>query len=131
MIHKDIRAYNNSQTGTSKAICALLCKEIDASLPKAENKVWHGGPVWFLDENPVAGYWVRKDGVWLMFWSGQSFDEPGLISNSAKFKSAGILYTSKDEISLKDLKRWLRKAKTTQWDYKNLIKRKGKLVRLK
>lgn len=131
MIHPDIKAYNNSHTGPSKAICAALAKEIDAALPKAENKVWHGGPVWFLDDNPIVGYWVRKHGVQLMFWSGQSFDEPGLTANSEKFKSAAVQYTSKAEIVVKDLKRWLRKSKTIQWDYKNIVKRKGKLVRLK
>jgi len=35
-----------------------------------------------------------------------------------------------DEINLKDLKRWLRKSAIIQWDSKNIVKRKGKLVRL-
>ncbi len=35
------------------------------------------------------------------------------------------------EIKSTELKRWLKKAKTIQWDYKNIVKRKGKLVRLK
>lgn len=131
MIAKEITAYNNAQPATGKAICRALAAEIDAALPKAENKLWHGGPVWFLDGNPIVGYWVRKNGVQLMFWSGQSFEEPGLSANSEKFKSAVAVYTSKDEIVVKDLKRWLRKAKTIQWDYKNIVKRKGKLVRLK
>lgn len=133
MIHKDIRAYNQEQIAPAKAICATLAKEIDSSLPKAENKIWHGGPVWFLDGNPIAGYWVRKTGVRLMFWSGYSFKEPGLapIGNITKYKAAGIDYTRKDEIDLKDLKRWLRKSKEIQWDYKNIVKRKGKLVRIK
>ncbi len=130
MIHPDIKSYNNAHTGTAKAICTTLAKEIDAALPKAENKVWHGGPVWFLDDNPIVGYWVRKHGVQLMFWSGQSFDEPGLVANSDKFKSAAVQYTSKNEVIAKDLKRWLRKSKIIQWDYKNIVKRKGKLARL-
>ncbi|MCW5873698.1 MAG: DUF1801 domain-containing protein [Anaerolineales bacterium] len=131
MIAKEITAYNNAQAAANKAICRALATEIDAALPKAENKVWHGGPVWFLDGNPIVGFWVRKHGVQLMFWSGQSFDEPGLASNSEKFKSAVARYESKDDINLKDLKRWLRKSKTIQWDYKNIVKRKGKLLRLK
>lgn len=133
MIHKDIRAYNAAQEKDAKAICIALSKEIDAGLPKAENKIWHGGPVWFLDGNPIVGYWARKTGVQLMFWSGQSFEEPGLsvVGDPQKFKSAGVRYTRKDQIDARDLKRWLRKSKQIQWDYKNLVKRKGKLLRLK
>lgn len=129
----DITKYNQSQSGKEKAICVFLKKEIDTNLPQAESKVWHGGPVWFIDENPVAGYWVRKGGVQLMFWSGMSFDESKLlpIGNVKKFKAAGVMYTDKKEIIVKDVKRWLKKAKTIQWDYKNIVKRKGKLVRLK
>jgi hypothetical protein len=29
------------------------------------------------------------------------------------------------------MKRWITKSKAIQWDYKNLVKRKGKLERLK
>jgi len=128
----DITTYNQRQSAKNKAICDLLRREINKSLPQAESKVWHGGPVWFLDGNPVAGYWVRKPAVHLMFWSGYSFDEPALrpIGNIKKFKAAAIDYSTKGEVNLKDLKRYLRKAKTIQWDYKNLIKRKGKLVRV-
>jgi len=129
----DISAYNQSQSGKEKALCLFLRREIDANLPKAESKVWHGGPVWFLNGNPIVGYWVRKHGVHLMFWSGMSFDEPGLspIGNVKKFKAAGTQYSDKSDVDSKDLKRWLRQAKTIQWDYKNIVKRKGKLIRLK
>jgi hypothetical protein len=129
-MNKDITAYNNKQSKEWKPICVELAKQIDAGLPKAENKVWHGHPVWFLDGNPVAGYAVRKDSVQLLFWSGQSFDEPGLKPEGS-FKAAEARFTSKNEIKSTVLKRWLRKAKTIQWDYKNIIKRKGKLVKLK
>jgi hypothetical protein len=30
-----------------------------------------------------------------------------------------------------DLKRWCAEAREVQWDYRNLVKRKGKLARLK
>lgn len=128
-MHKDITAYNRAQKNNWKSICSKLAKEIDAGLPKAESKVWHGAPVWFLDGNPVAGYAVRKQNVQLLFWSGQSFEEPGL-SPEGIFKAAEVRYTTKEEINSRDLKRWLKKAKTIQWDYKNIVKRKGKLVLL-
>ena len=129
-IHKDILAYNSSQSAGDKRICAALAKTIDAHLKDAENKIWHRHPVWFLDGNPIVGYSKLKDGVRLMFWSGRSFDERGLQGDS-KFKDASVLYTSVDQIDQKDLKRWLRKAIEIQWDYKNIVKRKGKLVRMK
>lgn len=128
-MHKDIAAYNRAQSKTWKAICSKLAKEIDAGLPKAERKIWHGSPVWFLDGNPVVGYGVLKTCVRLLFWSGQSFKEPGLVPEGS-FKAAEVRYTSAAQIPSKDLKRWLKKAKTIQWDYKNILKRRGKLVRL-
>ena len=129
-MHKDITAYNRAQTTKNKAICSALAKEIDKGLPKAESKIWHRTAVWFLDENPVVGYSVRKVGVQLLFWSGQSFDEPGL-TDEGSFKAADKRYEDVKEIKNAELKRWLKKAAKIQWDYKNIVKRKGKLVRLK
>lgn len=127
---KDIQVYNNSLPAKDKAICNLLANEIDKNLPKAENKIWHGHPVWFLEGNPIVGYSKSKDSVRLLFWSGQSFEEAGL-QPEGNFKAAEIRYTSDKEINTTDLKRWLTKAKKIQWDYKNIVKRKGVLERLK
>jgi len=129
-MNPDIQAYNNVQTVEEKEICNLLAVEINKHLTKAENKIWHAHPVWFLDGNPVVGYSKLKNGIRLLFWSGQSFDEPGL-QNEGSFKAAEIRYTSARQIIKKDLRRWLKKSKEIQWDYKNIVKRKGKLVRLK
>jgi len=129
-MNKDVKAYNNSQSANDKAICNALADEIDSNLPKAQNKIWHAHPVWFLDGNPIVGYSKLKDSVRLLFWSGQSFDEPGLQTEGS-FKAAEARYTSVDEINKKDLKRWLTKSKKIQWDYKNIVKRKGVLERLK
>lgn len=129
-MNKDTKAYNNAQSASDKAICDLLAKEINLHLPEAENKIWHRHPVWFLDGNPVAGYSKLKDSVRLLFWSGQSFEEPGL-QNEGSFKAAEARYTSVEQVNTKDLKRWLKKSKEIQWDYKNIVKRKGVLERLK
>lgn len=129
-MNKDVKAYNNSQTIENKKICNLLAKEIDSNLPEAENKIWHAHPVWFLDGNPVVGYHKLKDCIRLLFWSGQSFDEEGL-QKEGSFKAAEARYTSVKEINLKDMKRWLKKSEEIQWDYKNIVKRKGVLERLK
>lgn len=128
---KEIEAYHKAQTQKEKEVCDLLCKELDASLPGAENKIWHKHPVWFLEGNPIVGYSKLKDGIRLMFWSGADFDEVGLKPGTGKFKDASILYTSVDQVDRRDVKRWLKKAKDIQWDYKNVVKRKGKLVRIK
>ena len=126
---KDVKAYNNSQSANDKAICNALADEIDSNLPKAQNKIWHAHPVWFLDGNPIVGYSKLKDSVRLLFWSGQSFDEPGLQIEGS-FKAAEARYTSVDQVNKKDLKRWLAKSKKIQWDYKNIVKRRGVLERL-
>lgn len=129
-MQKDIRAYNTAQKGEEKKICQALAEIIDANMPKAESKIWHGSPVWFLDGNPIVGYGKLKDCVRLLFWSGQSFDELGL-ANEGSFKAAEKRYLSTDEIKVTVLKRWLSKSKKIQWDYKNIVKRKGVLERLK
>lgn len=129
-MNKDIQAYNAKQSAEDKTICDLLAQEISNSLPEAENKIWHAHPVWFLDGNPVAGYSKLKESVRLLFWSGQSFEEAGL-KNEGSFKAAEMRYTSADQVNTKDLKRWLKKARDIQWDYKNIVKRKGVLLRLK
>lgn len=127
---KEIQSYNNALSPEDKKICDLLAKEIDHHLPEAENKIWHAHPVWFLDGNPVAGYGKLKSCVRLLFWSGQSFEEEGL-QKEGSFKAAEIRYTSVKEIHTKDLARWIKKSRDIQWDYKNIVKRKGKLERLK
>lgn len=129
-MHSNIQEYNNSQSETDKTICEILKKEIDATLSEAESKIWHGHPVWFLEGNPIVGYSKLKDSVRLLFWSGQSFDEPGLAKEGT-FKASEVRYTSVGQINIDDLHRWLKKAAEIQWDYKNIVKRKGVLERLK
>jgi hypothetical protein len=78
-----------------------------------------------------VGYSKLKDGIRLMFWSGADFEEEQLKPGTGKFKDASILYTRVAQIDENDLQRWLDKAKNIQWDYKNLVKRQGELIRLK
>jgi uncharacterized protein YdhG (YjbR/CyaY superfamily) len=127
----EIQTYNNTQTLADKEICDSLAKIIDNKLKKAENKVWHGHPVWFLDGNPIVGYSKQKNGIRLMFWSGADFEEECLNVLGKKFKDASVFYNSVSEINTKDLNRLLKKSENIQWDYKNIVKRKGKLERLK
>jgi len=155
----DIRAYHKALAPADRKVCDALAEAIDAHFlgPKpidgAERKIWHRHPVWFIHGNPIVGYHTLKATrrtakgpkaaggartpapgpcIRLLFWSGQSFDEPGLPPDppGTKFKSAAARFTSPDDINLKDLKRWLKKSVAIQWDYKNIVKRKGRLDRL-
>ena len=129
-LHDDITAYNESQADGDREICELLASQIEAALPQAENKIWHRHPVWFLEGNPIVGYSKLKGGIRLLFWSGQSFDEAGLAPEGT-FKAAEARFTSVDQVDTKALRRWMKKSKSIQWDYKNIVKRKGVLERLK
>ena len=129
-MHPDTRKFNDAQETNDRAICQLLAEHIDRQLPEAENKIWHAHPVWFLDGNPIVGYSRLKDSVRLLFWSGQSFREKGL-KKEGTFKAAEARYTALDQVDTEKLGRWLADARDVQWDYKNLIRRKGRLERLK
>ena len=130
-MNPEISEYNNSQSAEDQLICKILEEQINLHLTEAENKIWHAHPIWFLEENPIVGYSKQKKGIRLMFWSGQSFDENKLNVLGGKFQDASIFYNSIDEIDTTDLKIWLQKAMEIQWDYKNIVKRKGVLERLK
>lgn len=125
-----ISSYHLTLADSDRAICELLQREISAHLPQATSKLWHGHPVWFLEDNPVVGYSKLKDSVRLLFWSGQSFDEAGLHVEGS-FKAAEARYTDVSQVNVTDLARWLKKAQDIQWDYKNIVKRRGVLERLK
>lgn len=129
-MQKHIISYNEMQAKTDQQICNLLATEIDSALPDSENKIWHKHPVWFLKDNPIVGYSKQKAGIRLMFWSGADFEEEALNVRGVKFKDASIFYTDISQINTNDLQRWLQKSRGIQWDYKNIVKRKGILERL-
>ncbi len=129
-MHPDIQRYNDGLGDIHCKICNLLAEEIDKHLSAAENKIWHSHPVWFLDGNPIVGYSLQKLGVRLMFWSGADFDEEGLNVIGQKFKDASVFYNDVSEVKKTHLRRWLKKSKQIQWDYKNIVKRKGRLERI-
>lgn len=130
-MHPAIEEYNQELNENDQKICAILAATIDAQLKNATSKIWHAHPVWFIDDNPIVGYSKQKAGLRLMFWSGASFEEENLNIVGKKFKDASVNYATVDDINLNDLKRWLKKSSAIQWDYKNIVKRKGKLERLK
>ena len=129
-MHPDTVAYNQKQEPHHREVCDMLAREIERSLPEAENKVWHAHPVWFLDGNPIVGYSRQKPGIRLMFWSGADFGEEGLNVPGGKFKDASVFYNDVSEIVKTDLQRWIGKSREIQWDYRNLVRRRGRLERL-
>src|SRR5215207_4584792 len=129
-MNKEIKDYNSEQSSDHKEIGDKLATVIDNELTEAESKIWHAHSVWFLDGNPIVGYSKQKAGVRLMFWSGADFEEKDLNVVGKKFRDASAFYNNVSEIKTKELKRWLKKSREIQWDYKNIVKRKGKLERL-
>jgi len=130
-MNKEIRKYNEKQTLDDKEICDQLLTIIDNELTESENKIWHSHPVWFLDGNPIVGFSKQKAGIRLMFWSGADFNEEKLNIKGEKFKDASIFYNNITDINITDLLNWLKKSREIQWDYKSIVKRKGKLEKLK
>lgn len=129
-MHPDTIAYNRALSPEDRVLCDLLARRIETVLPEAENKVWHAHPVWFIEGNPVAGYSRLKDGVRLLFWSGRSFVTPGLTPEG-KFQAAEVRYSHSDQVQTERLDQWLQEAREIQWDYRNIVRRKGVLERLK
>lgn len=129
IMNKEIGIYHKALDYNDQLICEKLYEVISTALPKAENKIWHRHPVWFLEGNPIVGYHKLKDCVRLLFWSGQSFDEEGLAPEGS-FKAAEKRYADVKDVKVAELKRWLKKSQVIQWDYKNIVKRKGVLVKL-
>jgi hypothetical protein len=127
-LYNEIEKYNLLQTEENQKICDRLMKEINNNLTAAASKIWHGSPVWFIDGNPIVGYSKHKSGIQLLFWSGASFDED--LKPVGKYKAAEVYYTKAVELDIDHIARWLRKSKDIQWDYKNIVKRKGLLEKL-
>ena len=130
-MNSDIQQYIESQTESDQVICLRLSEIINENLREAESKIWHAHPVWFLEGNPIVGYSKQKKGVRLMFWSGKSFNEELLNVYGGKFQDASVFYNDVSEINTEDVKRCLEKSEKIQWDYKNIVKRKGQLIQIK
>ncbi|MGC4152276.1 MAG: DUF1801 domain-containing protein [Propionicimonas sp.] len=120
----DIRDYQEHLDAEARPICDLLLATVEGELPDADRKLWHGHPVWFFDGNPVVGYDRLKASVRLLFWSGQSFREPGLKAEGS-FRAAEARYTAVEEVDVEALKRWLAEAREVQWNYRDIRKNRG------
>ena len=129
-MHADTIAYHQRQSAADRLICEALAAAIEQGLPEAVNKVWHAHPVWFLDGNPIVGYSKLKGCIRLLFWSGQSFATGGL-QPEGKFKAAETRFTAVDQVGRVPLAQWLAESRDIQWDYQNIVRRRGVLKRLR
>ncbi len=121
--------YFADQTGEAHVLAGHLKTLVDAALPRAVCRLYHGSPVWFLDDNPLVGVTVMSSGaVQLLFWGGQSFGEPGL-KPVGKHQAAETKYTQAGQIDAAVVERWLHKAVEIQWDYPGLRANEGVLKR--
>jgi hypothetical protein len=119
----DVVKYNAAASAENAAVIDFLFKEFQQALPTASFKVWHGAPVWFLDDIPVVGYQDHKHGTKVLFWSGKDFSEPSLLG-IGKHRAAGITYTDVSTINVEDLRRFLRLSTEIIWDYRSLRPKK-------
>lgn len=129
-MNPEVSAYNTLLSPQDQELCDFLAQHINRELLDSESKIWHRHPVWFIQGNPIVGFSKQKKGIRLMFWSGADFEEEALNVQGNKFKDASIFYTDICEIDPSALTHWLQKAIVIQWDYKNIVKRKGKLERI-
>lgn len=129
-IGQDILDYQSKLSVADEQIGSALIKLISKTLPMAEGKVWHCHPVWFIDGNPVVGFSLKKAGIEVLFWSGQSFKQEGLRA-IGKYKAAGIGLPTIQGLNKKLLTTWLGEALAIQWDYANLPKKRSLAKRTK
>ena len=116
-----ITAWCRAQPPALRDICTTLHSLITTGLPKATSKVWHGSPVWFLDDNPVVGYSASAKSVNLLFWNGQAFDETDL-KPVGKYRAAQARFGDAAEIDPPVIRRWLKRARSDVFDSKAFFK---------
>jgi hypothetical protein len=125
----EITKFNNELDSSARAACDTIRELLDDALGREGSKLYHGAPVWFLDGNPIAGYSIKKEGIAVLFWSGQGFVEPGLRA-VGKYKAAELLVPEGRAVPVEPMKKWLAESKRVMWDYKNLAKKQGVLEKL-
>ncbi|HMQ15123.1 MAG TPA: DUF1801 domain-containing protein [Phycisphaerae bacterium] len=118
----ELSAYADGQALPFRAMCNTLRTLIDSALPGATSKVWHGSPVWFIDDNPVVGYSATAKSVNLLFWNGPALDEPDL-KPVGKYGAAQAVFAASDDIDGQAIRRWLKRAGANVFDSKAFFKK--------
>jgi hypothetical protein len=110
-----IDEYQKHLPDDQQRIMSTLRRELDAVLGQQNSRIWHKAPVWFVGENPVAGYSVNSRGVCLLFWNGQAFGEASLHP-IGKFHAAELRFVPRAELPVSLIRRLARRAKSEVWD---------------
>ncbi len=111
----EIGQYHKQYSSQQAKVMKALREELDKALGQEHSKLWHGAPVWFVGQNPVAGYSVNSRGVCLLFWNGKAFKDASLHA-VGKFFAAELGFTDVSEIQVTKLRGLIKQAKTNVWD---------------
>ncbi len=125
----EITEYSSKFEEELFTICESLYAFINKMIYNSKCKLYHGAPVWFIDDNPIVGYSRKRNSISLLFWSGQSFTESGL-SLVGKFKAAEIIYSKNKDIDYMKLKKWIEESQKVIWNYKDIRKNDGEIILL-
>ncbi|GIG22119.1 hypothetical protein Cch01nite_28430 [Cellulomonas chitinilytica] len=90
------------------AVATALRSRIDAGLPDAEGRMWHGHPVWLRGDDPVAGFKAFPRWVTLLLWHGSEVTEAtDALTASADGTRWSLKITAPDEVDESALDGWL------------------------
>jgi hypothetical protein len=90
---------------------------IDAELPDATTKLYHGIPVWCVGDQPTVGIKPAKAHVSVLFFQGQRqldgqpADATGKLVASGSFEMASVKLASPEDLDENALRTWVRRAK--------------------
>jgi hypothetical protein len=81
---------------------------LDAHLPQAEGRVYHGHPIWLVDKTMLAGFKVYSSYVTFMIWQGQDVDDPtGRLVPGAR-RMASVKLASPSDVDADAFAGWLK-----------------------
>lgn len=61
-MHQDISRYNHDLEPEHAAVCDMLATAIEEGLSGAEDRIWHGHPVWASTTIPSSAIASRSPG---------------------------------------------------------------------
>ena len=105
-----VDAYVESLAEPLAGIARTMRTIIDAGLPQAEGKMWHGSPVWIIDKTPVALIKAYPAYVTFALFRGQILiDSSGRLEKGSG-EMASVKLRAAGEIDAPLFADWLRQA---------------------
>jgi hypothetical protein len=91
---------------------AAVTRVLDAELPDATTKLYHGIPVWCVGDQPTVGLKPAKAHLSVLFFRGQRIaDATGALVASGSFELASVKLASAADLDEDALRGWVRAAK--------------------